>query len=58
MQIPVQISHGETITIYWYIPINVTQVVWLSDNPLSKEPDYRNQVTQILPQISILDNVG
>lgn len=33
------------------------QILWLSDNPLSQETDYREKVTKILPQVTKLDNI-
>lgn len=33
------------------------QILWLSDNPLSRKTDYRDTVSRILPQVMKLDNI-
>jgi hypothetical protein len=34
------------------------QILWLSDNPFSQEPEYEDNVSRLLPQVSKLDNAG
>lgn len=38
--------------------VDVMQILWLSDNPLSQGAEYRARVLKMLPHITKLDNVG
>ena len=34
------------------------QVLWLHDNPISSDPNYRSKVIGLLPQVKKLDNLS